>query len=1076
MGTYHYRGTCFAGRDVDITETTILRPAGVQLCTNPDFEVNTTGWIAAVGTETLTRDTATKHSGAASLKVVTINSDLSGAAIPVASFPVGGMLAVGFWFEGSSAVGKAMKIVVSYKDGVGTFLGTYTATFTAVAGWQYVTLYAPAAPATTTNAIFGVVTNGAQGVFTFYLDDVLAYDVSAGGHVDLFQVTTQAGQTNWRPYLGTPKIRRGELDPLTKRVTVGQATVPMLDLRTNANRSQLQRWVTAFLGTLDGRNQFLGGKFYLEESTDGGATFSPYFVGRIDETHLDDPLWWDLILKDLCLDMDVEVFGSRPHASATAVIEPLLCPIGISATYGQLTATPLLSGTVGASSYTSQTAVRVITLDAASQGAAGNLVTRALLANVAAKIPSQGSLPTWAAGVGYILRGSNVRCRFSYAGGGITAKELTVHQITVVTRSDGHYAVKEIVVSELKDTTGVNATTDPFYSAFDTGTVPNAASLSSISLRYQSGPAGWVARAAASLAGVGSIGALFGKNMRASSGAAVAIDQSAPPIVVGDVAPMTFLGDLLTGYYGPLYTPDEKSLGVIPSGKAIGDPKVAIPYDTSGGSNWDKLASATTGVNRLSPTVRWIIAQPSKLFDFLERQYGQVFGVGYRFKPALLGGVPVSKFEPIDLRLPSTTAIAGIPTIADADLVAETWPQWSETRQSAVSDLFVTVYDDITFDAAAVAALADRVPDVPVTLLTPAPQTQVFPAIGRTRAIGIGSKPLAIDAAGYRYTIHPADTVNNVQAETWARGMGEQVLSLYRAMFGSGAGEVTMRVRRTTNTTGLWPGDWCYLSASGVPSPAISRRGDTRLLLIVARNEDGPEIELRGIDAGPGTACNTPTIGTPTQMTGNINHGATVAVTTDAQGDQVELRYYIDTTGALTVPPADTDPGWIHAMTVPSTGSYNVQNLPSNVRFFPQGRSVPRLQSGGSQDTKLPSAWVAPSGTKFVALGALTPPNTAAVTPATILAASTVVATWVIPAASVGFPVNVYLDGTLIATLSAGSTTLTLNPYLVANHAYTLTVKVTDGLTGLSSAATTTFTTPVGFGGPTLTAPGIAFT
>ena len=196
-------------------------------------------------------------------------------------------------------------------------------------------------------------------------------------HTDPFKVASLSGISGFQPYLGTVTGRRGKIDPLTKKVTTGQLTVRLLDKKTGT--SNLQRWVTAFLGNAAGRNQLLGCKVYLEETLDGGTTWSPFFVGRIDSTQLDDPLWYSLTIRDFSDDLDMDCFVGRPNAAVSYAAEPLLLPLGVSADYGTMEAVTPLSGTFEAAAY-SAAGYRVLTLDAASRGRLDNMVTSALFA------------------------------------------------------------------------------------------------------------------------------------------------------------------------------------------------------------------------------------------------------------------------------------------------------------------------------------------------------------------------------------------------------------------------------------------------------------------------------------------------------------------------------------------------------------------------------------------------------------------------------------------------------------------------------------------------------------------------
>lgn len=892
-------------------------------------------------------------------------------------------------------------------------------------------------------------------------------------HSDAFKVTTHPSLSGWKPYLGTPTVHRGTFDPLSKRVTIGQATMPLLDVRTNTNRSQLERWVTAFLGDARGRNQLLGCKYYLEMSADGGTTWTPHFVGRIDDTSLDDALWYQFSGPDFAADLDVECFAGTPASTASNVVAQTLVPLGLTGAYAQVGVQALLGGSVGASVNTNNTVVRIITLDAASQSTSANIITQALSAAVAIKVPGLGLVAQTLAGVGFVLgRTSLLRCRFSSVSPAITNKDVMVTQVIAGLRADGHYAVQSLAVTALVNPDGTAATSDPFYTAFDTGTVPNATVLTlSLRLAQAAQPVAQTPLAPSAYAGfLGRVVPLFG------GGGAVSTVALPQPVMVSDINPMTFLGDILDGRYAALYTAGEKIAPWFPAGKNAGDPKFPIEYDATAGSLWDKLAAATN--RNTLPITRWIIDRPWRRFDFIEKQFGQVLGVGYRFQPVLDGSsVPRSRFVPFDCRLPTAAALAGIPTIADADINVEEIPTWGQGRSAAVSELSVTCYTDVTLTAAAVAALKEPVPAMPPNLVASVPSTSVYFSLGDARAIAIGSKPLALDALGLRFTTDALDVPTGVaqQAELYFRGVADEVASLYRSMFGSGAVAVTFTTRRTAALIALWPGDWCYAAATALPSSGINKRGDTRLFQITGRQEVDHLMRWTAIDAGAGAVCNIPTIGTPTQQTGNTNHGVSAVVTVNAQTDAVEIRYLIDTTKTLTASPADTDARWTFGLRVGATGTYSLPNLPSNVRVFVEARSVHAPSTGTTTDLRLPSAYVQPSGTKYVNTATVSAPTGLAVTPATILTTSTIVATWANPAGSVAFHIGIYLDGALVTTLTPNTTTMTLNPYTpLSSHTYTLDVKFFDGLSGGSAFATTTFATPAAFTGGALTAPTLA--
>lgn len=152
-----------------------------NICTNPGFETNTTGWFAAQGTETLTRDTTQFHSGVASGKLVTPGGVAQEGLFFEASYAVaiGNAITTRCWLRGAGTVQVwAATVAGLYQDVVKS--GDVALT----GSWQQVSSNLTAA-ATATEVRIEVRTSenlSAQAV-TFYVDDaeILVPDVATGG-------------------------------------------------------------------------------------------------------------------------------------------------------------------------------------------------------------------------------------------------------------------------------------------------------------------------------------------------------------------------------------------------------------------------------------------------------------------------------------------------------------------------------------------------------------------------------------------------------------------------------------------------------------------------------------------------------------------------------------------------------------------------------------------------------------------------------------------------------------------------------------------------------------------------------
>ena len=853
-------------------------------------------------------------------------------------------------------------------------------------------------------------------------------------HTDAFKVASISGVSGFHPYLGTITGRRGKIDPLTKKVTTGQLTIRLLDAKTGT--SNLQRWVTAFLGNAQGRNQLLGCKVYLEESLDGGSTWSPYFVGRIDSTQLDDPLWYSLTVRDFADDLEMDVFVGRPNAAVTYAAEPLLLPLGLSDPYGVLAASDPLSGTFEAASYTSA-GFRVLTLDTASRGRSDNYVTAALYAqdtNLSTSNQGPHSSTNRAS--------DTLRLRFTSTSPSLTDKELRPVKFIYAVRSDKTAYVTQIMCEAVDST-------DLYYTAFDTTTVPNATTCTFTVRQVQYNDVGEVRED----------------------------PNSNAPLYLTDQNPMQVWQDVLDGYFGRQY----QSTDALPTGKSIGDPVRAVPYTAAASSAFDKLASAT---NRDPlPQCRFRLTKPMTAREFFEKT-GQFLGLSYRMEPALNGSVPECRFVPVDMRLPTAAAISGITTITDADIDTSALPTWEQNRTDAVTQIQVDWYEDARVDTSTLSDLSKRpfhgritallVPEVSVSLLDEVPNREVWWDFGR--ALDLGDRTLTIDAFGLRGTAELEDTVESLHVESYAQRQAQRVVEFYRSQFGSGPMTLAFQCRRTSNTSSLWPGDWVYLDVDVVPDPATNVRGGTRLVQVLERQEQGLTIAFTALDAGAGASCAVPTIGTPTQTSGATAHSIDVGVTLNAASEPVEVRTNIQATSYGTTPPADTDDGWVYATRVTTSSTAVIRGLPSGVRVFVQGRSVPKAD-GSADSPKLPSAWTSPSGTKYVDTAALTAPSSVVVLPATILSNSTITVTWTNGTDSLPVYVSIWDSGgtTLLANVGvfvAGSVgPVELNGYVGSSATYTVKVAHLDELGGRSPYGSTTFTTPSGLTGGTLTAP-----
>lgn len=169
--------------DVKNMNTRAAELVATNVISNPGFEVNTTSWNVLNGS-TVTRDTATFHSGVASCKVVTTGSAQgvisSSAMTPAGFFATGTSVTVTAWVLADA--GATFRL---YAGTSGTGAVTGTTLFTGTGDWQMVSV---AAVAGTSSNTFRVNTQGAQAL-TFYVDD---WTVVTGTVVEDFNGDTES--------------------------------------------------------------------------------------------------------------------------------------------------------------------------------------------------------------------------------------------------------------------------------------------------------------------------------------------------------------------------------------------------------------------------------------------------------------------------------------------------------------------------------------------------------------------------------------------------------------------------------------------------------------------------------------------------------------------------------------------------------------------------------------------------------------------------------------------------------------------------------------------------------------------
>lgn len=170
---------------------------------------------------------------------------------------------------------------------------------------------------------------------------------AGAAHAESFILSTKQG-VGTRPYLDWPRGRHGAIDPITKRLSTGSMSVRAFDRRVTAGGDNSERWVSAFLGDANGTQRLMGCKATLSESLDGGATFTPYFTGRVFDLGLEDALWITFDIRDTADDLKREVFVGAPHPSLAGATSAQIMPPGVPFDYGNFLASTPITGTISA--------------------------------------------------------------------------------------------------------------------------------------------------------------------------------------------------------------------------------------------------------------------------------------------------------------------------------------------------------------------------------------------------------------------------------------------------------------------------------------------------------------------------------------------------------------------------------------------------------------------------------------------------------------------------------------------------------------------------------------------------------
>lgn len=827
--------------------------------------------------------------------------------------------------------------------------------------------------------------------------------LSVGG--DDFKVITKPGVSGWQPYLDTVKGRFGRLDLLTKRTDMGEWIVILVDQRTTAGGSNLERYITQFMGNAEDRPQLIRRKWFMEESLDDGATWASFFTGRIHQFSLLTRAMVQVVIRDMSTDLDKRVFVGQPHSSITYAQTSLLMPHGMTTdhgTYGDSFLLPVVAPTPGSvlTSINRQFSIVIDTDVQRRQWIVGgpwdellrqkpSLITQTGERLVAIPGKRERAYRTWEQFEIPDSLARGVRVRIKHTSGAESG-------------NTGSYTLKIVEVMLLSET------------------LPVVSRMACDVLRKADGQAD-------------SLHAEFLAAPAAAVTVEITISHNQPPtetssFQIDDVVVGTLIGDILDGDFSLL--------------DSSGNQAFPISYDSATANPGRGLGAI--GITALiadtsHAEIRALVTSVGQRNDWIERFLLQTAGLAYRFNAD-------GEFTVLDVRMPSS--LAGLQTIADSDLVENIAPRWASRGETAVNQVRVTTYFDavlgILFGAEAGGPLfTTRRDELLVDFET----------------ADAGDREITIDAVGLRddasldFTGVPFGPQSRTE---WVRRRARALVEEYRSMFAHGTQEAIIVCRRTTAVNATEVGDVVLVTVSELPDPQTNERGGTLAMRVVEKNIRGPRVELALVHMGVNAVASVPTLGAVAQETGNTKHGVELDITVNAQSDPVWVEYAVTPTSTGTRPVEDSN-RWTFGLYVTATGTVAIRPFGSTLRVWIRGHSRPQA----AQSPSMPSAYVFPSGTGRIDTAAISPPTSATITE---IEGGRVLSGWA--NGDTDYAIEVLLDGTQQTILPSigdiGPGTSYRLTGLTVSTTYNspgFEVRHVDPWGGVSTLATKTFTT-----------------
>ncbi len=815
-------------------------------------------------------------------------------------------------------------------------------------------------------------------------------------HSSDFKLATASGVSGFFAYLDTPTGRRGRIDHLTRKPDTGLITFRTLDIRTELGGSNLSRFITAFTGNADGREQLGGLKCLVERSTDGpSGSFSDWFTGLIEGVASDGRLWLKFSVRDMAESLDRKVFVGLPHANVTYAIQSPLFPLGMTEAFGGLPTVPKATGTMVIGSIALFGSYNIINVDDSqfaedSVNPDGDIITKALRDALFSERVTVGR-----------VRNPTLRVRVKILDGATAGAE--GHWLVTPTilgsalfpgapnfnhrvDANNHHHLTRLSVSELTGWYGfVPLTSDPNYLAMP------------------------------------------------ANGTAVEFDivvdqkpSEISPIYIQDIHPHTLMRDMLDGEFGRL------SDGQVMGG-SFGDVTWSVAYNSSDFTSF--IADTTWGL------FRGILTEPvGDAREWIEKHLCLPFGFGYYFDAS-------GDLRLVDMRRVISTGSP--PTFSTSDLVDGASPKKRFQRKSAVTRVDAYYYADRVRARTDISASQEEWPDVTASMIE---SFQVPLIVLNFSDSSLPERTLKIDAIGHRAFIQDTDAGESDlrRVEALLLRQIEELKGPYAAGVVEHSAEVNIGA---SGMSSVVVGGLAIWDFDEIADPATNLRGGNRLVRIVEISPGSIGTVLTGVDLGEDSVATGPSLGALSLVTGSESVAINVPVTVNGDTDPVQIEF-ASTTVATGTRPAESSDLWRYATTVYETATTIIDGLAPGRRIWVRGRSLPQ----DSDKLVLPSGWVFPVTTDKIDLTGLATPNTPVVSDITgSTALVTWVNTNTDFEIEVHLKQGA--DQIRVDRLASGSTEYLLE-FMDVSTAYTVLINYRDlGEGGIGSAASANFST-----------------